>query len=135
MIAALTEFTNRLMLWRESPVTVTPEWRTAVETLVSLLGPAAPYAAEELWEQLGMPYSIHTQPWPTWDETLLIRRTVEIVLQVNGKVRDRVTVAPDASEDDVRALAFANDRVATVLNGGEPRKVIYVPGKLLNIVA
>ena len=135
MIAALTEFTNQLMLWRESPVTATPEWRAAVETLVSLLGPAAPYAAEELWEQLGMPYSIHTHPWPTWDETLLIRRTVEIVLQVNGKVRDRVTVAPDASEDDVRALAFANDRVAGMLNGGEPRKVIYVPGKLLNIVA
>lgn len=134
MIAALTEFTNQLMLWREGPLTSTPEWRTAVETLVSLLGPAAPYAAEELWDQLGMPYSIHTQPWPTWDEALLVRKSVEIVLQVNGKVRDRVTVSAGATEEDVKALAMANERVAATIAGGIPRKVIYVPGKLVNIV-
>ena len=135
MVAAFWEFTNQLMLWREDPITATPEWRTAIETLVSLLGPAAPFAAEELWEQLGMAYSIHTQPWPTWDESLLVRKTVEIVLQVNGKLRDRITVSAEATEDDVTALAIANERVASALAGGRPRKVIYVAGKLVNIVA
>jgi len=135
MVAAFWEFTNQLMLWREGPLTATPEWRTGIETLVSLLGPAAPFAAEELWEQMGMAYSIHTQPWPTWDESLLVRQRVEIVLQVNGKLRDRITVTADAPEGDVTALAMANERVASALAGSIPRKVIYVPGKLVNIVA
>jgi leucyl-tRNA synthetase len=109
-------------------------WREAVETLVLLLAPSAPYAAEELWEQLGNEYSVHTAPWPTWDDALLVQSTVEIVVQVNDKMRDRITLAADASEDEAKRAALASERVAQLLNGSEPRRVIYVPKKLVNIV-
>jgi leucyl-tRNA synthetase len=133
-VAAMMELTNELMRLREGPVTATPEWREAVETLVQLLSPSAPYAAEELWELLGKPYSIHLQPWPEWDEALLAERTVEIVVQVNGKMRDRITIPADATEEEATRRALATERVAGMLNGGSARKVIYVPGRLVNVV-
>ena len=77
---------------------------------------------------------MHQQDWPAFDESLVVEETVEIVVQVNGKVRDRVTLPVDASEDDALARALASERVANWVEGKEPRRVIYVPGKLLNIV-
>jgi leucyl-tRNA synthetase len=108
--------------------------RELAEALVLMLAPMAPHIAEELWKRLGHPDSLVHGPFPVVDEKYLIEDTVEYPIQVNGKVRSRVTVAAGASKDDVQALALAEEKIAALLDGGEPRKVIVVPGKLVNVV-
>ena len=110
-----------------------PAARFAAETAVSLIQPYAPHIAEELWERLGGE-RLWEQPWPEADEALLERETLVIVLQVNGKLRDRLEVPASIGEDELVALARASERVQAHLNGGEPRKTIVVPGKLVNFV-
>jgi leucyl-tRNA synthetase len=134
MVAALIEFVNGLMTSREGPVLGTAAWREAVETLVLLMAPSTPFVAEELWEQLGQPYSVHHQAWPAADPALLVEETVELVVQVNGKLRDKLTVPVGLSEDQARGLALASDRVRDSLAGREPTRVIHVPGRLVNVV-
>ena len=107
--------------------------RFAAETAVSLIQPYAPHVAEELWERLGHE-RLWEQPWPVADPAMLERDTVEVVLQVNGKLRDRLQVPAEIAEDELVALARASERVQAHLNGGEPRKTIVVPGKLVNFV-
>ena len=107
--------------------------RFAAETAVSLIQPYAPHAAEELWQRLGHE-RLWEQPWPVADPAFLERETVEVVLQVNGKLRDRLQVSASISDDELVALARASERVQAHLNGGEPRKTIVVPGKLVNFV-
>jgi leucyl-tRNA synthetase len=108
--------------------------RELAEALVLMLAPMAPHIAEELWKRLGHPDSLVHGPFPVVDEKYLIEDTVEYPIQVNGKVRSRVTVAAGASKDDVQALALAEEKIAALLDGDEPRKVIVVPGKLVNVV-
>ncbi|MCC6792830.1 MAG: leucine--tRNA ligase [Thermomicrobiales bacterium] len=134
MVAALMELTNELHPLKEQPIASTPEWRETIETLVLMMAPSTPYVAEELWDRLGMPYSVHRQDWPSYDESLLVEETVELVVQVNGKVRDRLTIAPDATEADATRQALAIARIQEFTGGKDPIKVIYVPGRLLNIV-
>jgi leucyl-tRNA synthetase len=134
MVAWLIEYVNELMRLRETPLARTPEWREALETLVLLMAPSTPYVAEELWEHLGMPYSVHHQSWPTYDPALTADEMVELVVQVNGKVRDRVTLPVDVTDDQARLQALSLPKVAESLGGREPAKVIYVPGRLVNIV-
>ncbi|HQY31383.1 MAG TPA: leucine--tRNA ligase, partial [Thermomicrobiales bacterium] len=133
-IAAQIELANELMRLKDTELPSTPEWRTAVETLVSLLAPSAPHRGEELWEQLGMPYSVHTQPWPTWEEELTIDQQVELVIQVNGKPRERLTVPNGIEQSEAEQLALALPKVQSFLDGRPPRKVIYVANRLINIV-
>ena len=133
-IARLMELTTALARARESGGVDTVTWDRSVETLILLVAPLAPHIAEELWERRGGPFSVHQQDWPAFDESLVVEETVEIVVQVNGKVRDRVTLPVDASEDDALARALESERVESWVEGKEPRRVIYVPGKLLNIV-
>jgi len=99
-----------------------------------LLAPLAPHLAEELWAQLGYPYSVHNQPWPEWDAEKARARTVTLVVQVNGKLRDKLEVAPDIGEEEVVALAMAGDKVRSAMQGKALRRPIFVPGKLLNLV-
>ena len=127
-ISAVMELVNEL-----SRDTGGPDARFAAETAVSLIQPYAPHVAEELWARLGHE-RLWEQPWPVADPALLERDTVEVVLQVNGKVRDRLQVPAAISEDELVALARASERVQAHLNGGEPRKTIVVPGKLVNFV-
>jgi leucyl-tRNA synthetase len=134
MVAALMELSNELHLLKDKPIARTPEWREAIETLVLLMAPSTPYVAEELWERLGMPYSVHLQEWPSFDEELIREETVELVVQINGKVRDRLIVSTSISEEDAISKAMALPRVQEFTGGKEPVKVIYVPGRLLNIV-
>lgn len=134
MVAALNEFVNELMKLKDSPVAHTPEWRRAVESLVLMMAPSTPYAAEELWERLGKPYSVHTQSWPSYEEALAREDVVEIVVQVNGKVRERLWVSPDLSEVDALDRAMAQVRVREGLKGRTPDRVVYVPGRLLNLL-
>ena len=133
-IAAMIELANELMRHKDSPLVGTPAWIDAVETLVSLLAPSAPHLGEEMWQMLGRPYSVHVQPWPEWDDSLTIDEQIEIVIQVNGKPRDRITVPNGADEASIRQLAMSSEKVMANLGGREPRKVFYVPGRLINVV-
>ena len=104
------------------------------KTIVLLLSPIVPHFGEELWHgALGQTGSINDQPWPAYDAKLAKADEVEIVIQINGKKKARANVSPEASEDDV--MTIANELVADQLTGKDIKKVIYVPGKLLNIVA
>ena len=134
-VAALMELTNGLAAARDAGPVHRESWDGALRLLALMLAPICPHVAEELWERLGQTYSVHQQPWPAPDAALTARDTIELVVQVNGRVRDRIEVAPDAAEADVRALAEASDRVAAALGGQPPRRVIYVPGRLINLVA
>jgi leucyl-tRNA synthetase len=108
--------------------------KEAVESVVLLLAPFVPHVAEELWEGLGHAGGIGTASWPVWDEAALVEDEVTIVVQVNGKLRGKVSVAAGAGEDEVRAAALADVKVLAHTEGKTVRKIIYVPGKLLNIV-
>jgi leucyl-tRNA synthetase len=106
----------------------------AAQTAVSLIQPYAPHLAEELWERLGVGGRLWESPWPDADPALLEQDTVEVVVQVNGKVRDRLQVPAAIGEEELVALARASERVEAYLNGGEPRKTIVVARKLVNFV-
>ncbi|HYH33462.1 MAG TPA: class I tRNA ligase family protein, partial [Pseudonocardia sp.] len=108
--------------------------RSVAEPLVLMMAPLTPHIAEELWSLLGHEGSLAHGPFPVADERYLVADTVEYPIQVNGKVRSRVTVPADASGEQVQAAALAEEKVAAVLDGREPRKVIVVPGRLVNVV-
>jgi leucyl-tRNA synthetase len=127
-IAAVMELVNELSKSPDDPAA-----RFAAETTVSLLQPYAPHVAEELWETLGGT-RLWESPWPVADAALLEHETVEVVVQVNGRIRDRLHVAPDVAEDDLVALARESERVQAYLDGGDAARVVVVPGKLVNFV-
>jgi leucyl-tRNA synthetase len=127
-IAALMELVNEL-----GGAVDAPDARFAAETAVSLIQPYAPHAAEELWTVLGHE-RLWVEPWPEADESQLVRATFELVVQINGKVRDRLEVEAGLSEDELVARARESERVRSYLDGGEPRKTIVVPRKLVNFV-
>jgi leucyl-tRNA synthetase len=109
--------------------------RLAYESVVKILAPITPHLCEELWCALGHEPSVVDAPWPTCDERALVVDEIEIVVQVLGKVRGRITVPADATDDQVREAALADENVASHLEGKTVRKVIVVPGRLVNIVA
>jgi leucyl-tRNA synthetase len=127
-IAAVMELVNAL-----APATDDPAARFAAETVVSLIQPYAPHIAEELWQRLGRE-RLWEEPWPTADPALLARETFELVIQVNGKVRDRLEVASDLPEEELIERAKASPRVQAQLDGKEIRQAIVVPRKLVNFV-
>ena len=100
-----------------------------------LLAPAAPHIAEELWHRLGHQESVHLQPWPEYDEALTVDARITLIVQVNGKVRDKIDVPAEVSEEEARRLATESPRVQPHLDGASVRQVVYVPGRLVNIVA
>jgi leucyl-tRNA synthetase len=133
IISSLMELSNEMMKLKEK-VYGHPAWDEAVEIYTQMLAPIAPHISEEIWSLLGKPYSVHTSRWPTVDEKAAAVEEITLVLQVNGKVRDRITVPVDIREEDARVQALANETVQKQLEGREPRKVIYVKGRLVNIV-
>jgi len=108
--------------------------RDAARTLAIILSPFAPHAAEELWERLGGKASVALEPWPAWDEELTKDEVIEIGVQVNGKVRSAVKLAPNADEATARALGLEDPKVQEFVKGKAVKKVIYVPGKILNFI-
>jgi len=134
MLAALMEFNNYLLKAKETAVYGTPEWEEAVRTLILLLAPIMPHVTEELWERLGQPYSVHTQPWPEHSEELAADEVVTLVVQVNGRVRARVEVPVDISEERAIATAMEQPNVQQHLEGKKVVKHVYVPGRLVNVV-
>jgi len=104
------------------------------ETFLKLLSPFAPHIAEEIWQQLGHNKSVFTEKWPQFDKNLVKDETIELVIQINGKVRDKIEVAADIFEEEAKKIALASEKIKTILSGQEPKKVIFVRGRLINIV-
>lgn len=134
-IAYMMESVNALYKLKEqSPVTKSGEWQFALESLLMVLSPFAPHITEELWHDLGHTDTIHVDHWPEWDDTLIASETMTIIVQVNGKLRAKLELAKDSTEAEVKNAAIADGNVQKHLNGSQPSKVIYVPGRLVNIV-
>ncbi|MFC1939512.1 leucine--tRNA ligase [Chloroflexota bacterium] len=136
MIAALMEFTNHLSKVKENGSVADSDWKGSIDTLLLLLAPTAPHLAEELWQRTGHDYSIHNQSWPKWDEELAKEEELTLVVQVNGKLRDRIIVPASTTEVEATQIAASSTRVEPYLAGIEPTNIryIYVPGRLVNIV-
>ncbi len=133
-LAALMELSNALGAAWEAGKVDAETWDEAVDTLLVLLAPAAPHIAEELWERRGRAYSIHNQQVPQWDPDLASDEEITLVLMVDGKVRDKLTVSADIGEEEAKALALESDRVKAHVSGKEVKQLVYVPGKLVNVV-
>ncbi len=134
IVSGLMELLNEMYKAREAGAVGTPEWAEAQDLYLRMMAPITPHIAEELWQRLGKPYSIHTQPWPAVDETAVQEDMITLPVQLNGKLRDRVVVPVGTSDAEIRAAALASEGVQRHLEGREPKKVIIVPGKLVNIV-
>jgi leucyl-tRNA synthetase len=133
-LSKMMELTNALGSARDDGLAGTDAYAEAVEALLLLLAPMAPHISEELWSRRGKPYSIHQQSWPAFDPALVTAEVIELPVQVDGKLRDRLAVAPDTAADEIERLALASERVQAYLQGRTPRKVVHVPGRLVNIV-
>ena len=134
MIAALMEFNNYLVRAKDTEVYGSEAWDEAIRTLILLLAPSTPHLAEELWERIGGPYSVHQQSWPAWSEELAADEMVTLVVQVNGKVRDKITVPVDIPEEEAKRMALECPNARRHYEGKEIVQVIYVPRRLVNIV-
>ncbi len=134
-VAAIMELRNAINEARKAANVSRAAWDEAVDNLLLLLAPIAPHITEELWAQRGRAYSIHQQPWPQWDEAVAKEETITLIVQVNGRVRDKLEVAAGLDDEAVKQIALSSDKAQGWLDGKEPRKVIVVRGKLVNIVA
>jgi leucyl-tRNA synthetase len=135
IISSLMELMNEMYKAREAGAIGSPEWTEAQDIYLRMLAPVAPHIAEELWTNtLGKPYSVHQQKWPTVDESAAREDSIELPVQINGRVRDRITVPVEASEEDIKAAALASEMVKKYLEGKEPKKVIVAQKKLVSIV-
>jgi leucyl-tRNA synthetase len=143
-VAKLMEFANALFPYRSSPVAGGAAWSEALDYLLSALAPMAPHLAEEMHSRLqaerGIAVndatwrSIHQRSWPTVDASLLTASTRELPIQVNGKLRDKLTISATATEAEIEALALASDKVKIALEGRPVKKIIHAGGRLINIV-
>ena len=135
-IAAMMSFTNMLAAAASEQRLSREAWDEAAQGLLLLLAPLAPHLAEEMWERLGQAYSIHQQPWPQWDAALAAAEEATLVVQVNGKLRDRITVDASISEEDAKSVALASDHVRAYTDGKSVERVVFVPGRyLVSVVA
>jgi leucyl-tRNA synthetase len=131
-IAQMMIFVNEFTAAERRPV-------EALRTLLVLLNPFAPHLSEELWQRLGIKFStftnsVHNQPWPTWDEDRLAQEEIEIVIQVNGKLRDKITVTKDLDRRKLEQCALASPKIRDTIAGRAVRKLIVVPNKVVNVV-
>jgi leucyl-tRNA synthetase len=134
VVSSMMEFTNTLFKARDAGLTGTAEWAEAIDILLRLLAPIAPHMAEELWERLGRGYSVHQQAWPKFDPSAAVAETITIPVQVNGKLRDRITVPADADEAAIKAAALASEAVKKFVEGKPIRQTIYAKGRMLNLL-
>jgi leucyl-tRNA synthetase len=134
MLSSLMEFSNYLSKVKETGVVSSSLWGEAISYFLLLLAPTAPHLAEELWTMTEHPYSIHNQPWPKYDEELVKEEEITLVIQVNGKLRDKVLVPVSISEVEAKELALGRERVKAYIDGKKLTRVIYVPKRVVNIV-
>lgn len=134
MLSSLMEFSNYLSKIKEGGLVSSSVWKEAIGCFLRLLAPSAPHLAEELWNRTGHPYSVHNQPWPEYVEELTKEEEITLVIQVNGKLRDKVLVSASISEVEARELALGRARVKAHIDGKKLAKVIYVPRRVVNVV-
>ena len=133
LIAELMAFVNEAEAW-ETVWQGTARWRELIETLVRLCAPITPFVAEEAWSRLGQGGSVHQAAWPTSDPALTAAREYTVVIQVDGRVRDRITVAADVDQDTLVRLAAARLHVREAVKGRRIGNVVVVPGRIVNFV-
>lgn len=134
IVSGLMELLNEMISAKMAGAFNTKAWKEAEAIYLRMMAPVCPHVAEELWERTGHEYSIHNQPWPEVDSAATKEEEITLIVQVNGKLRDRLTVPADISEERAKQIALKSNNVAPYLEGREPKKVIYVPGRLVNIV-
>jgi len=134
IVSSLMELMNEMYKAREAGAAGTPEWEEALKIYLLMSAPVTPFLAEELWHNLGKSYSIHQHKWPAFDPAAAAEEQVTLVVQVNGKVRDRIDVSVGISDADAKAAALSSEAVQKYLEGKPPKKVVVVPGKLVSIV-
>jgi len=133
-VATMMEYLNELQAWQSEGSIRAEAWRAALETFTQLVAPICPFITEEVWrEVLGHSDSVHRSDWPAYDPSMLAMDEVEVVIQVNGKVRDRMTVSADIDETTLKETVMRQERVQQYVNG-KIRRFIYVPPGLVNIV-
>jgi leucyl-tRNA synthetase len=134
-VSAMMEAVNSYYKLKETHgIGKSDTWEFAIESLLQVLAPFAPHITEELWSQLGHDTTIHIDAWPKWDKKYLQSDEITIIVQVNGKLRSKLVVPTDSSEEDIIATAKADEKIAEHLQQNEVRKTIYVPHKLVNFV-
>jgi leucyl-tRNA synthetase len=134
-IAAVMELINQLTKFDDDSEQGHAVMREAVEGIVVMLSPIVPHITQQLWNDLGHDELLADKAWVACDEDALVRDEIELVVQVNGKLRSKISVAANADNDAIEAAAMADDKIITNIEGKTVRKVIVVPGRLVNIVA
>ncbi len=134
IISSLMEMMNEMYKARDNGAVGSPEWVEAKRIYLKMLAPVAPHIAEELWSLMGQPYSIHTQIWPAVNEDAASEDEITLPVQINGKIKDRITVPIGTSEEEIRKLVLLSEAVKHALDGAAPKMLIIVPGKLISIV-
>jgi leucyl-tRNA synthetase len=134
MLSSLMEFTNYLAKVQENGAVSESVWQETIDSLSVLLAPTAPHLAEELWDRTGHHCSIHNERWPSYDENLAREKQVTLVIQVNGKLRDKILASASIGEAEAKELALSRERVKAYIDGKRIKTLIYVPGKIVNIV-
>ena len=134
MLAILMELTNYLSKVQEVRNISSSLWHETITYLLLLLAPTAPHLAEELWGRTGHPYSIHNHSWPKWDEELAREEEITLAIQINGKLRDKIIVPASITETEARALTLERERVRARTDGKKINNIIFVPGRVINIV-
>ena len=134
-VASMMEMVNGLYKIKESHgIDTSDEWRFALESLIQILAPFAPHITEELWHEMGHDDTVHIGHWPKWDEKYLKSSVMTIIVQVNGKLRAKLELPSDMGKQGVEAAALADENVQKFTNNKPPKKMVYVPGRLVNIV-
>jgi len=134
MLASLMELTNYLSRVQEAKNVSDSLWQETLSCLLLLLAPTAPHLAEELWVKTGHPYSIHNQSWPEFDPELAEEEEITLPIEINGRLRDKLVVPAAITEDEAKKLVLSRERVRAYTNGKKIDKIIYVPGRVINIV-
>ncbi len=132
-ISTIMEMVNEMYRYKEGDVNP-GLYKAAVRDLIILLAPFVPHVTEEMWEHLGYEGSVHDQSWPEYDESALVKDTIEIVIQINGKIKEKIDIPGDATREDMEKIAVENDRIKALTEGKNIVKIIAVPNKLINIV-
>jgi leucyl-tRNA synthetase len=134
IISSLMEMMNEMYRARDNGAVGSAEWREAKEIYLKMLAPVAPHISEELWADLGNKTSIHTQLWPQVNEDAARDDEITLPIQINGKIKERLTVPAGTSEEEIKRLVLANPTIQSILEGNTPKKLIVVPGKMISIV-
>ena len=134
IISSVMELLSDMYRAREIGASGSDEWKEAIEFYLLMMAPVTPHVAEELWEIVGKPYSIHTQRWPEFDQEAAEEDLITLVIQINGKVRDRISVPAGIAKVEAESAVLSRPQVEKHIQGKKIRKIIYVPDKLVNIV-